>query len=72
MSATAPAASERNSSGKVDDAAIKPTHIAESVSFNISHDAATAWRNDPTLEKIEATQSVRKRRIRSGATVVIE
>ncbi len=66
-SASAPARTAKNSSGKVDEAVIAATHSGEPVSSNISHEAATAWRNEPRLEITDAAHSARNRRTRRGS-----
>lgn len=68
MSAIAPAGREKTSKGSVEDADMSPTHRAEPVNSNISHEAATAWRKDPTFEKMAANHNARKRAILRGAT----
>jgi hypothetical protein len=59
MSANAPAASAKKSSGNVVDATIHPTQVLELVISNINHDAATAWMKVPVAEKTVAAHSAR-------------
>ncbi len=67
-SASAPARRATKRSGSVVDADMAATHRGDPVNSSMSHDAATAWRNEPMLEKTEATHSARKRGTRSGST----
>jgi hypothetical protein len=60
MSARAPAVSEKNKRGRVDDAAMSPTHVLDSVNSYISHDPATVWMKVPVAEKMVAAQRARK------------
>ena len=64
--AMAPAGRDRNSSGNVDEAAIKPTQSGERVSSYIAQEAATVWRNVPMFENTAAVHRARKCRMRSG------
>ena len=43
------------------------THVADPVSSSISHEPATAWRNEPRFENMAASQRVRNCLILSGA-----
>ncbi len=67
-SARAPAVREKKRRGRVDEATIRPTHVFEPVSSNISHEAATVWTNVPDEDKTLPAQSQRKLGYLSGST----
>ena len=60
MSARAPAASAKKSSGREVEATIRPTQVLEPVRSNINWDEERLWMNVPNADSIDATQSVRK------------
>jgi len=64
----APAARAKKSRGRVVEATIRPTQVADPVNSSINQAPATDWRKDPTFEKMETIQSDLNSRIRSGAT----
>jgi hypothetical protein len=68
MSARAPDIRERKSSGRVAEATIKPTHVLDRVSSNMSQDPATVWMKVPVAENTVAAQRERKFLCRRGAT----
>jgi hypothetical protein len=60
LSASAPAASEKKSRGRVAEATMSPTHVLDPVSSNMSHEAATDWTNVPEAERMFPAHSHRK------------
>lgn len=67
-SASAPAASAKKRSGRVDDATIKPTQVFDPVSSSINHEPATDWMKVPRADRTDAIHIVRKETIERGAT----
>jgi hypothetical protein len=66
MSARAPAAREKKSSGSVAEATINPTHVLEAVNSNMSHAPAADWMKVPAAEKTLPAHNHRKWGYRSG------